>query len=115
MKDDNEIKSDFYSEYMNSVSKSRSTTQKPITESLKILRDDIESLPILHQVEILRILYKNHITFSENKNGVFLNLSYVDLDIIHKINEYVTFVKNQENQMCEFEKKKLTLSNQYFK
>ena len=52
---------------------------------------------------------------SENKNGVFLNLSYVNLDVIHKISEYVTFVQNQENQMSEFEKKKITLSNQYFK
>jgi hypothetical protein len=93
----------------------KSHSQTPFTESLKMLRDNIEALPIFHQIEVLRILYKNHITFSENKNGVFLNLSYVNLDVIHKISEYVTFVQNQESQMCEFEKKKMTLSNQYFK
>lgn len=93
----------------------KSASQTPFTESLKMLRDNIEALPIFHQIEVLRILYKNHITFSENKNGVFLNLSYVNLDVIHKISEYVTFVQNQESQMCEFEKKKMTLSNQYFK
>ena len=97
------------------IVKSKTMIQRPFTESLKILRDSIEALPIFHQIEILRILYKNHITFSENKNGVFLNLSYVNLDVIHKISEYVTFVQNQESQMCEFEKKKMTLSNQYFK
>jgi hypothetical protein len=99
----------------NVVINKRSSSQTPFTESLKMLRDNIEALPIFHQIEILRILYKNHITFSENKNGVFLNLSYVNLDVIHKMNEYVTFVQNQENQMCEFEKKKMTISNQYFK
>ena len=93
----------------------KSASQTPFTESLKMLRDNIEALPVFHQIEVLRILYKNHITFSENKNGVFLNLSYVNLDVIHKISEYVTFVQNQESQMCEFEKKKMTLSNQYFK
>jgi len=93
----------------------KSHTQRPFTESLKMLRDNIEALPVFHQIEVLRILYKNHITFSENKNGVFLNLSYVNLEVIHKISEYVTFVQNQESQMCEFEKKKMTLSNQYFK
>lgn len=97
------------------INKKSSSSQTPFTESLKMLRDNIEALPVFHQIEILRILYKNHITFSENKNGVFLNLSYVNLDVIHKINEYVTFVQNQESQMCEFEKKKMTLSNQYFK
>ena len=93
----------------------KASSQTPFTESLKMLRDNIEALPTFHQIEVLRILYKNHITFSENKNGVFLNLSYVNLDVIHKISEYVTFVQNQESQMCEFEKKKMTLSNQYFK
>lgn len=109
MQDANENKNDLYYDYMNrdvEMNTSIPITQKPITESLKILRDNIEALSILHQVEILRILYKNHITLSENKNGVFLNLSYVNLDVIHKINEYVTFVQNQENQMSEFEKKK---------
>ena len=107
---------DHYDDYNINVNNlAEPVPQRPFTDSLKMLRDNIEALPIFHQVEILRILYKNHITFSENKNGVFLNLSYVNLDIIHKMNEYVTFVQNQESQMCEFEKKKLTLSNQYFK
>ena len=85
------------------------------TDSLKTLRDNIELLPEFHQIEILRILHSNHITFSENKNGVFVNLSYVNYDVIHKINEYVTFVNKQETQLCEFEEKKILLSNQYFK
>ena len=99
----------------NVIINKKASSQTPFTESLKMLRDNIEALPTFHQIEVLRILYKNHITFSENKNGVFLNLSYVNLDVIHKISEYVTFVQNQESQMCEFEKKKMTLSNQYFK
>jgi hypothetical protein len=99
----------------NVIVNKKASSQTPFTESLKMLRDNIEALPTFHQIEVLRILYKNHITFSENKNGVFLNLSYVNLDVIHKISEYVTFVHSQESQMCEFEKKKMTLSNQYFK
>ena len=103
------------SNHDNVIVNKKASSQTPFTESLKMLRDNIEALPTFHQIEVLRILYKNHITFSENKNGVFLNLSYVNLDVIHKISEYVTFVQNQESQMCEFEKKKMTLSNQYFK
>ena len=91
---------------------------KPITgsaDSLKTLRDNIESLSEFHQIEVLRILHSNHITFSENKNGVFVNLSYVNYDVMNKINDYVTFVNKQETQLCEFEEKKILLSNQYFK
>jgi hypothetical protein len=91
------------------------TVQSGSTDSLKTLRDNIELLSEFHQIEILRILNSNHITFSENKNGVFVNLSYVNYDVIYKINEYVTFVNKQETQLCEFEEKKILLSNQYFK
>jgi hypothetical protein len=113
----NDNDNDYIHEYDNDnvIVNKNSASQTPFTESLKMLRDNIEALPAFHQIEVLRILYKNHITFSENKNGVFLNLSYVNLDVIHKISEYVNFVQKQESQMCEFEKKKMTLSNQYFK
>ena len=91
---------------------------KPITgsaDSLKTLRDNIELISEFHQIEVLRILHSNHITFSENKNGVFVNLSYVNYDVMNKINEYVTFVNKQETQLYEFEEKKTLLANQYFK
>jgi len=57
----------------------------------------------------------NKVTFSENKNGVFVNLTYVSQDIIKKINDYIVYVDKQELQLNEVEEKKIVLSNQYFK
>jgi hypothetical protein len=84
-------------------------------ESLKYLRDKIELLTAFHQIEILRILHTNKVTFSENKNGVFVNLTYVSPDIIDTISEYIIYVYKQESQLNEIEEKKIVLSNQYFK
>ena len=84
-------------------------------DSLKFLRDKIELLNAFHQIEILRILHTNNVTFSENKNGVFVNLTYVSPDIIDTINEYIIYVYKQESQLNEIEEKKIVLSNQYFK
>ena len=84
-------------------------------ESLKYLRDKIELLNAFHQIEILRILHTNKVTFSENKNGVFVNLTYVSSDIIDTISEYIVYVYKQESQLNEIEEKKIVLSNQYFK
>ena len=84
-------------------------------ESLKCLRDKIESLTQFHQVEILRILHASHSTLSENKNGVFINLTYVDHDVINKLTDYLTYVYKQESQLSEIEEQKVILSNQYFK
>jgi hypothetical protein len=84
-------------------------------DSLKHLRDKIELLTVFHQIEILRILHTNKVTFSENKNGVFVNLTYVNPDIIDTINDYIIYVNKQELQLNEIEEKKIVLSNQYFK
>jgi hypothetical protein len=84
-------------------------------DSLKYLRDKIELLTVFHQIEILRILHTNKVTFSENKNGIFVNLTYVSPDIIDKISEYIIYVYKQESQLNEIEEKKIVLSNQYFK
>ena len=84
-------------------------------DSLKYLRDKIELLTAFHQIEILRILHTNKVTFSENKNGVFVNLTYVSSDIIDTISEYIVYVYKQESQLNEIEEKKIVLSNQYFK
>jgi hypothetical protein len=84
-------------------------------DSLKYLRDKIELLTAFHQIEILRILHTNNVTFSENKNGVFVNLTYVSPDIIDTISEYIIYVYKQESQLNEIEEKKIVLSNQYFK
>ena len=84
-------------------------------DSLKYLRDKIELLTAFHQIEILRILHTNKVTFSENKNGVFVNLTYVSPDIIDTISEYIVYVYKQESQLNEIEEKKIVLSNQYFK
>ena len=84
-------------------------------DSLKYLRDKIELLTMFHQIEILRILHTNKVTFSENKNGVFVNLTYVSSDIIDTISEYIIYVYKQESQLNEIEEKKIVLSNQYFK
>jgi hypothetical protein len=84
-------------------------------DSLKYLRDKVESLNVFHQTEVLRILHTNKVTFSENKNGIFVNLTYVNSYVIDAINEYIIYVYKQESQLNEIEEKKIVLSNQYFK
>ena len=83
-------------------------------DALKSLRDKIELLTFFNQTEIFRIMFTNKVTFSENKNGVFINLTYVNADVIEKISEYIVYVSKQESHLNEVEDKKTLLSNQYF-
>lgn len=81
---------------------------------LKILKDKIETLNIFHQIEILRILHNNNISVNENKNGVFINLSYVSDNVIDTINNYLLYVSKQENQLNEVEEEKKKITSTFF-
>ena len=50
---------------------------------LILLKEKIEKLNKFHQIEITRILNnRDNVTLNENKNGIFINLSVIDQDII---------------------------------
>lgn len=78
------------------------------------LRDDIEKLDKNNHLEILKILKKNNVKFSENKNGSFINLNYVNDSILNEIDNYINYVRNQENIINEFEIQKEEFANKFF-
>lgn len=97
-----------------------STSQKIISDktffvnALKDLKDKIESISLFHQGEILRIFYDNKVSINENKNGVFINLTYVDSSIIDKVYKYLIYVNKQEEQLNELEEQKQKIATSFF-
>lgn len=69
-----------------------------------------------NQVEILRILKdcSEEITLNENNYGIFVNLSDLSDTIIEKINNYIEYWKNQENNLKNIEHKKEKFKTIYF-
>ncbi len=49
--------------------------------NLQILRNNIEQLDKVHHINILKILETNNINYTENTNGVFINLTTPNKDI----------------------------------
>ena len=49
------------------------------------IRDIIENMNKFNQVEILRILHKYNIQLNENKYGVHVNLTDINVEIINEI------------------------------
>ena len=86
----------------------------PATD-LKQLKDHIEGLNQLHQIQILKILTQCNVGFTENKNGSFINLTNVDDAVISKITDYLSYVDKQEIQLNEIENQKTELTKHYFK
>ena len=73
-------------------------------ESMKTM---IESLSKIQHIEILKILKKNSsVKINENRNGVYINLSYVPEETIDEITKYLDYIKDQERNLEQFESKK---------
>jgi hypothetical protein len=82
---------------------------------LVALKDNIEMLSKVHHSEVLRICDKGGVSGSENKNGVFINLTCVTEPIIVELETYLDYVRDQEIQLNEIEQQKKELATKYFK
>lgn len=84
------------------------------TNYLMLLKDGIENMPVIHQIEILRILYNKQTQINENKNGVFINISKINDKTLQELENYMKYVIQQEEQLNEIEEQKQYLSKEYF-
>jgi hypothetical protein len=82
---------------------------------LQNLKDKIESMDKCHQIEILKLLIQSSVIYSENNNGIFINLSDLSDDILYKLEKYIEFVSEQDNKLLNIEKEKDNIKNEFFK
>lgn len=83
-------------------------------QDLMVVRDRLEKLSKEQQMDIFYILYNNGIQYSENKNGIFINLSVVDICIIQDILKYLYLKQQQETVLDDAEKQKEMFKIKYF-
>jgi hypothetical protein len=84
------------------------------TNYLMNLKDGIENMPVIHQIEILRILHKKQTQLNENKNGVFVNISKLNDTTLQELENYMKYVIQQEKQLSEIETQKEYLTKEFF-
>ena len=76
------------------------------------IRDNIEKMAKINQVEILRILQKNSkIILNENNYGVHINLTDLSNHHIIELKNYINYVNTQENNLKLLETQKDNLRN----
>jgi len=82
---------------------------------LENIKTKIENMTKPHHIEILRILKNNSsIKINENKNGIFVNLSFLPKNTIDEIAKYIEYIDAQENSIMTLESKKEGFKNTYF-
>ena len=66
------------------------------TGKLVVLKEQIENLDAFHHNKILKVLVKNDIKYSENRNGIFVNMNSFDENTVKEIEKTLSYIKNQE-------------------
>lgn len=75
-------------------------------DAISKLRDKIQKLEKIHQLHILKILMENDTHYTENTNGVFVNIGTLHEDVITNIKKYLEYVYLQEDHLDEGEQEK---------
>lgn len=76
-----------------------------IDTDLNKLKNQIEHFDKDKQLHIFQILKEKHVKFSENRNGIFINMSELNKDVLDEIRKYVQYVQKQEITIDEIELK----------
>jgi len=84
-------------------------------DSLIALREKIQALSKFHQLEVFRLLQKQKVDYTENRNGIFVNMNNLDNESILALQDYIKYVSTQQNQLEMVEKKKEEYANSFFK
>lgn len=80
------------------------------------MKDRIEQMPKNYHVEMARILINTHkISYDENQNGLFFNLSQLSVDVYEKMQHFIEYVELQERQLKVDEIEKDELKDSFFK
>lgn len=83
--------------------------------NLEDLKNTIERMTKNHHIEILKILKNNsNVKINENKNGVYINLSFLPESVLEEMNNYVNYIKDQENSLQTMELQKDDFKQTFF-
>jgi hypothetical protein len=83
-------------------------------DELTILNKIVSKLSHVHHQKIFDIIKQNNIKFSENRNGVFINLNQISEKTISEIKAYIEYVKIQEKNISNFENIKEEFKKDFF-
>jgi predicted methyltransferase len=79
------------------------------------VKKTIEAFNKSHQIEILRIIQQCSASIiNENKNGIYINMTFLSPETIENIKQYIDYVQDQEKMLKPMESQKEDFKNTFF-
>ena len=81
------------------------------SDELKNLRNRIHNFSIDKQLEIFKMCKAKGMLFTENNNGIFINMTELSTIEVNEIDKYVKYIQEQEKELefAEKEKEKINV------
>ena len=81
-------------------------TEENIDDLKKYIINMVKTFTKFEHIEIFQIIKKNNIKYTENSNGIFINLNYLSISILKKIEHFINFcLKNKDCLKREIEER----------
>ena len=83
-------------------------------EKLERVRDEIQAFSKVHQEQVFSMPKEGNAEYQETSQGVLINMGYLTDDVLDRIIQFATYVKEQEVAIKKDEQAKETLRENYF-
>jgi hypothetical protein len=80
-------------------------------ELCKTIQTNVSKLTDNENLELFKIILEANANYTKNNNGVFLNLNWIDEDLLNKINNYIIFCIKSQNEISKYELMKTLLND----
>lgn len=77
----------------------------------KTIQQNVSKLTDSENLELFKIILDTNANYTKNNNGVFLNLNWIDEDLLVKINNYILFCIKSQNEISKYELMKTLLND----
>ena len=74
-----------------------------INNTKKSILAEVGQLNKLEHIEIFKILSRNNVTYTENVNGIFVNMKNLDLITLNDMIKFINYAKNKNIELLEKE------------
>jgi hypothetical protein len=82
---------------------------------LEELKRKIDGMNKQQHIEILKIIHETSPqTLNENKSGIYINMSFLTKEAVHRLILFVEYVQDQENMLKPMESQKEDFKNTFF-
>lgn len=83
-------------------------------EKLSEIKEEIEKMDKNAHLEVFNILENDQIPYNKNMNGIFINLSIIDKEIITKLEKFINYKNKQKNILNKDELIKEQYKKEFF-